>query len=215
MRSPRALRDCARSTWRRGLSQSRSRACERRIPTSRTSLSGDSGTGLPRTATATSPATSETSSAFCKESGPFNLDRDQGYNFRIADFGSITEWVAPAIGIADWKGLLERANQEQREFIKEGDWLLPLLQLWLDRTPGQQGLEGQSDIRWVGKDELHAALVALAKEKDMPYWVQSGQGLATRLGSSRDAWQGEIRLHGPERMSVDGKRPVVWGIEPW
>ena len=150
-----------------------------------------------------------------QRSGPFNLDRDQGYNFRIADFGSITEWVAPAIGIADWKGLLERANQEQREFIKEGDWLLPLLQLWLDRTPGQQGLEGPSDIRWVAKDELHAALVALAKEKDMPYWVQSGQGLATRLGSSRDAWQGEIRLHGPERMSVDGKRPVVWGIEPW
>ena len=150
-----------------------------------------------------------------QKSGPFNLDRDQGYNFRIADFGSITEWVAPAIGIADWKGLLERANQEQREFIKEGDWLLPLLQLWLDRTPGQQGLEGPSDIRWVGKDELHAALVALSKEKDMLYWVQSGQGLATRLGSSRDAWQGEIRLHGPERMSVDGKRPVVWGIEPW
>ena len=150
-----------------------------------------------------------------QKSGPFNLDRDQGYNFRIADFGSITEWVAPAIGIADWKGLLERADQEQREFIKEGDWLLPLLQLWLDRTPGQQGLEGPSDIRWVGKDELHAALVALSKEKGMPYWVQSGQGLATRLGSSRDAWQGEIRLHGPERMSVDGKRPVVWGIEPW
>ena len=150
-----------------------------------------------------------------QESGPFNLDRDQGYNFRIADFGSITEWAAPAIGIADWKGLLERADQEQREFIKEGDWLLPLLQLWLDRTPSQQGLEGPSDIRWVGKDELHAALVALSKEKGMSYWVQSGQGLATRLGSSRDAWQGEIRLHGPERMSVDGKRPVVWGIEPW
>ena len=150
-----------------------------------------------------------------QNSGPFNLDRDQGYNFRIADFGSITEWVAPAIGITDWKGLLDRADQEQREFIKEGDWLLPLIQLWLEATPGQQGLEGPSDIRWTGKDELHSALAALAREKEMSYWVQSGQGLATRLGSSRDAWQGEIRLHGPQRMSVDGKRPVVWGIEPW
>ncbi|MYA15414.1 MAG: hypothetical protein F4Z28_00905 [Gammaproteobacteria bacterium] len=150
-----------------------------------------------------------------QNSGPFNLERDQGYNFRIADFGSITEWAAPAIGIKDWKGLLDRADQEQREFIKEGDWLLPLIQLWLERTPGQQGLEGPSDIRWVGKDDLHSALVELAKEKEMPYWVQSGQGLAVKIGSARDAWQGDIRLHGPERMPMNGKRIQAWGIEPW
>ena len=150
-----------------------------------------------------------------QKSGPFNLDRDQGYNFRIADFGSITEWAAPAVGIKDWKGLLDRADQEQREFIKEGDWLLPLIHLWVDRTPGQKGLEGPSDIRWIGKDELHSALAGIARDKDMPYWVQSGQGLATKLGSARDAWQGEIRLHGPDRIRMSGKRVVVWGIEPW
>ena len=150
-----------------------------------------------------------------QKSGPFNLERDQGYNFRIADFGSITEWAAPAVGITDWKGLLNRADQEQREFIKEGDWLLPLIHLWLDRTPGPQGLEGQSDIRWIGKDELHSALAEIAREKAMPYWAQSSQGVATKLGSSRDAWQGEVRLHGPDRMPMNGKRPTVWGIEPW